>query len=102
MLFFQIVKKSLIQYFKASVNVIQEVKPNFQINICWILFISTRFDINSAHMHCCLTSKNQYYLPTQTYETMTPIVPLQEKKKVYLNLFNHTSFSLQAKNNPLE
>lgn len=43
MLFFQTLKKSLIQYNKASVNGILEVKTNFQINICWILFISTRF-----------------------------------------------------------
>lgn len=40
---FSNIKKSLIQYIKASVNGILEVKTNFQINICWILFISTRF-----------------------------------------------------------
>ena len=42
---FSDIKKSLIQYIKASVTVILEVLPNFQIIIYWILFISTRFYI---------------------------------------------------------
>lgn len=76
---FSNIKKSPTWYIKPSVNIILEVKPNSQINICWILFISTRFYIKSV----C------------TYSLLFNIQ--KPKLSPHLDLWNHYTWSSSEK-----